>query len=240
MKSLKIIRLLAALTVFFASFQIAFAQQQQQQEKVKLEVFDAFGELNCDSLLGRIDSFFYAIKNNPGATGYVIIQGNDKTHFLRHEWWIYSNVESRRFDDSRLVVVRIGGEGELPFTQFWLVPPGAEKPAYVEIQPDFKIPENGKPFIFNSTAWADGPCPDGLQLKLYSDYLKANPDIRGHVVIFKASDAEFRKEKTGILTKLAGRYKIAPNQLRFFFVKETDYSYTELWLVPPRRGGRRR
>jgi hypothetical protein len=115
------------------------------------------------------------------------------------------------------------------------VPRGAKKPAYVEIQPDFNISENKKPYVFNSTGDADGHCPDGLQLKLYSDYLKANPAVRGHIVIFIASQAKFENEKRDISTKLADKYKISPGQLRFFFVKKTDYSYTELWLVPQRQ-----
>ncbi|HEX9963053.1 MAG TPA: hypothetical protein VGB00_19120, partial [Pyrinomonadaceae bacterium] len=161
MKSQKII---LALLILLASFQICFSQ-----DKINLKPFDSFGELNCDDLLGRIDNFFYAIQNNPNAIGYAIIQGKqDKTKFFRHEWWIYNNVESRRFDDSRLVVVRAEGDSEEIFTQFWLVPPGAEKPSYVEIKPDFTLSENKKPYIFNSTNDEDGSCPDGLQLKLYS------------------------------------------------------------------------
>ncbi|HEX8251229.1 MAG TPA: hypothetical protein VF599_23860 [Pyrinomonadaceae bacterium] len=218
---------LAAL-ILLVSFQLCFAQ--------KTEVFDSFGELNCDDILARIDNFFYAIKKNPGAVGYAIIQGErDKTNFLQHEWWIYNNVESRRFDDSRLVVVRAEGDSEGIFTQFWLAPPGAEKPAYVEIKPDFTISENRKPFVFNSTAEANSPCPDSLQLKIYSDYLKANAVIRGHIVIFAKSPKEFQKQKSGVSTKLADKYKILPNQLRFFFVKKTDYSYIELWIVPRKK-----
>jgi hypothetical protein len=228
-KFVKSQKIILALLILLAFFQICFSQ-----DKTKLEAFDSFGELGCDDLLGRIDNFFYAIQNNPGATGYAVIQGKpDKTEFFRHEWWIYNNVESRGFDDSRLVIVRAEGASEEIFTEFWVVPPGAEKPSYVEIKPDFTISENEKPYVFNSTNDEDGPCPDGLQLKLYSNYLTANPAFRGHVVIFTKSQAEFQKEKSDIAAKLANKYKVSPNQLRFFFVRKTDYSYVELWLVPP-------
>lgn len=219
-----------ALLILFAAFQICFAQ-----EKVKPEVFDSFGEVTCEDVLGRLDIFYVALRANPMATGYIVIHGNknDKYKF-RYERTIYGSIEFRRFYDSNLKIVR-AGHLEESFIQFWLVQPGAEKPEYVETQPDLTIPVDKKPYIFNSTADDNFPCPSGSQLKLYSDYLTANREIRGHIVIFNESRNEFQKTKEALSNELINKYKIPPAQFRFFFVKSKEAVYNEFWLVPQKR-----
>jgi len=120
--------------------------------------------------------------------------------------------------------------------QFWKIPTGAEEPDFEESTWNFTLFAKRKPFIFSSTGWEEGPCPIGLQLKTYSDYLIANSNINGNIVIFANSKIEFQNKKEKLSNKLTNNYKISPNRLRFFYEKiKGDYPYTELWLVPQKK-----
>jgi hypothetical protein len=227
MKSPKII---FASVILLTAFNICFGQ-----DKPKAEIIDQFDEINCEELLARLDNFLIAMRNNPNAAGYIIISGgkNDKNSF-RDEWRIRGHLEFRRFDDSQLTIAKAEVVKD-SYTKFWLVPAGAEKPEYKEIDFDYKIPENRKPYIFNSTKEDGDLCPGGNQLKIYSDYLSANPNFRGHIVIFTESKAEFEKERTKLFNELTNKYKIPADQIKFFFVKKKEFSYNEFWLVPQKK-----
>ena len=220
------------LVIFLASLQLGFGQ-----EKPKAELIDEFGDITCEELIARQDNLMSSLNNDPTAVGYAVIYGNknDYKKVWRAKFYIGGHIEFRNFNEERLIIIR-GKEAEDLRIQFWKVPAGAEKPAFEELNWNFTLSANRKPFIFLSTGWEGGPCDIGLQLKTYANYLVANPSIRGNVVVFAKSKSEFQDEKEKISGKLTNNYKIPSNQLRFFHQKIKDeYSYTELWLVPQKK-----
>jgi hypothetical protein len=227
---MKLHRFLFAFLISLAAFQFCFSQ-----EKPKAELFDEFGAVTCEDLIARQDAFIILLQNEPTAIGYAVIYGK-KDDSRRSSWRskriIDGQTEARGFDEQRLVVIR-GKEGAELQIQFWKVPAGAVKPNFNEIEWDFDLSNEKKPFMFSSTGWEEGPCPIGLQLKNYSNYLSANQNARGNIGIFAKSKNEFQKVKQNLLDKLTKDYKVTLKQLRFFYEKrKADFSYQELWLVP--------
>ncbi len=229
MKAQKIFLVLAML---LGSFQICLGQQEPTANLI-----DEFGKVACEELIARQDNFMGLLKNDPSAIGYAVIYSKKDDHIkiLRDERFISGHIEFRGFDEERLLIIR-GKESEDFQIQFWKVPAGAEKPDFKESRQNFSLSAIRKPFIFNSTGWEGGPCSIGLQLKTYSNYLTANPNAHGNIVVFAKSRNEFQEEREKISDKLTKNYKISMNQLRFFhqMIKD-EYSYTELWLVPPKK-----
>jgi hypothetical protein len=220
---------LLLLVILFVTSQIYFAQ-----ETPKAELIDEFGRLTCEDIIARQDALLNILNEEPTSTGYIIIYSNkkDSRAAWRMKMFIDGQTELRRFDQKRLTVFRGTDESEVN-VQFWKVPAGAEKPEFKEIGWNYDLSNRKKLFKFNSSEWDVSPCPIGSQFDSYSNYLKANKNFRGHIVIFTKSNKEFQKVKENLLNKLPNDYKVSPNQLRFFFVKQKiDYTNYEFWLVP--------
>lgn len=79
-------------------------------------------------------------------------------------------------------------------------------------------------------------CPT-LSPKHYADYLRANPNMRGHIVVFDKSIREAKKEGENWLKILTEEYNVSRNRLRVFYSKKHPYidSATEFWLVPQKK-----
>lgn len=222
--SLKILCIL----IFSFTVSIFFAQ-----EKPKAVLIDKFGLLECEDIWARQDNFFVELQNYPDAVGYAVIYGkkNATRQNLAREKLIKGITERKNFYEARLIVVR-GKESDEPHTEFWLVPPGADKPDIDEAKWDLTFPENQKPFVHYASEW-DVLCPGGGQLKVFSEYLTENPKARANIVIYAKSKAEFQKQKAEFSDELTEKYKILPKRIRYFFVKgKFDSENYELWLLP--------
>ena len=229
---MKLRKLFFTLLLLLAAFQVYTGQ-----EIPKAELVDEFGEVTCEELIARQDNLINLLENDPTSIGYAVIYG--KKDNLRAVWrnkrFLDGQTEFRRFDEQRLIIIR-GKEAEQLRIQFWKVPVDAEKPDFGEIAWDFSLSKFKKPFIFSSTDWEVNPCPIGLQLKTYSNYLTANANARGNIVIFAKTKKEFQKDKKKLSDKLTNEYKVPLNQLRFFYKKtKTNYTYHEFWLVPKKQ-----
>ena len=89
---------------------------------------DTFGKLSNDDIKSRLDNFFAELQNNPNNQGYVINYGTDREIAAR-EKVITSFIAMRKFDRSRITLVRGGDTGEGPTTKLYRIPPGAANPA---------------------------------------------------------------------------------------------------------------
>jgi hypothetical protein len=99
-------------------------------KEIPPQLVDQFGNLPNDEVRARLDAFFVALGNNPGAQGYIINYGTDR-EISRREALIRDHIRLRRFDASRITLVRGGANprGETGvWTRLWLVPPGANNP----------------------------------------------------------------------------------------------------------------
>lgn len=89
---------------------------------------DEFGKQVDDEVKARIDNFYIELNNNPNAQGYIVNYGTDK-EIARREAQIRKAIRFRKYDESRVTMVRGGDNSEGVNTKFWVVPPGAENPA---------------------------------------------------------------------------------------------------------------
>ncbi|MBA2379998.1 MAG: hypothetical protein H0V76_10550 [Blastocatellia bacterium] len=88
---------------------------------------DEFGALQNDDIRARLDQFFIELQNNPTNQGYVINYGTN-AQITARERLITNHITLRRFDRSRITLVRGGDAGIGVNTRLYRVPPGADNP----------------------------------------------------------------------------------------------------------------
>ena len=88
---------------------------------------DEFGPLPNDEVRGRIDNLFVTLSNNPDAQGYIINYGTDREIAAR-EKLIQNHINFRKYDRSRVTMVRGGNPDGVQNTKVYTVPPGADNP----------------------------------------------------------------------------------------------------------------
>lgn len=225
------------ITFTFCLIFCGFVNSIFSQEIPKAELVDEFGKITCEDLIARQDNLVYQLQNEPNSIAYAVIYGNKNNS--KEAWRIKAFLDGqtafRKYDENKLIVVKSKDEDALR-VQFWKIPADAEKPDFQEVGWSYDLSTRMKAFRFFTSEYADDVCPIGLRLRDYSNYLKANENFRGHIVIFTNSKNDFLKEKNEFLKVLTNNYKIPAKQLRFFFVnKNIDYSYYEFWLVPPKK-----
>ncbi len=91
------------------------------------ELVDEFGPLQNDDVRARLDAYFVELQNNPTNQGYIINYGTDREIAAR-ERLINNHITFRRFDRSRITMVRGGDLGAGISTKLYRVPPGADNP----------------------------------------------------------------------------------------------------------------
>lgn len=91
-------------------------------------LIDQFGKLPNDEIRGRLDTFFTELQNNPDNQGYIINYGTDREIAAR-EKLITNHIAFRKFDRSRITLVRGGDTGEGASTKLYRIPPTAANPA---------------------------------------------------------------------------------------------------------------
>ena len=219
MKAQKILLILICL---FAVSQISFAQ-----DKPRAVLVDEFDNISCDDFLARADNLFIELQNEPNSQGYVVIYGKNESlpKKIAYELWTNGAIKFRNFDGNRITKVR-GAETKNIKVQFWKVPAGAEKPNFNEAKWNFTFQPKTKPFVFHDDL--EQICSSDSFEKIFAEYLNANPQSRGHIVIYGKSPKEFERQKRQTQKLLKN---IPSHRLRYFFIK-TDYSNTEYWLVP--------
>lgn len=222
---MKLRRLFFTFLISLAAFQFCFSQ-----EKPKAVLFTEVENPNCEILLATADAFFNELNNDPNSQGYAVIYGkkNDLREKLTYELWLNGAMIFRKFDDSRIIKIR-GADAENLKIEFWKVPTGAEKPMFNELKWNFVFPAKTKPFVFHDEY--EQICYSGSFEKAFAEYLNANPDARGHIVIYETSNKKYLKQKKEAQKLLS---EIPQNRLRFFQVK-SDSSNVEFWLVPKKK-----
>ena len=198
--------------------------------------------MNCEEGFAKMDSYFAALGNNPAADGVIVIYGDvlDRKAASRREQQIRNHIQMRRFDLTRITFLR-GNVKSQGATQFWLIPPGAERP---EVSGGIAVADAGAsapsgPYLY-AADYLDGipGCNGNLyDLAEYSGVLQSHPTSMARIVISESSQAKYRRKVREIVSELARNgiqrkrivtaYKyVRPNRL---------LEVTELWVVPPKR-----
>lgn len=216
-------------------FCVSVAAQDQPKALLFIE-FSTRGI--CETALRDLDYFYNELNNNPAASGVIVIYSarENQTGDRSREAQINSWIRIRNFDTNRTQIIR-GEFRKDAKTEFWIVPPGADLPEFTGETWSYDLSGLTKPWVIG-TEYADGigGC-QGYDFGNFIDFLKANPNMRGHIVIGESSRAKFRKAENEFRKTLAEN-KIPKRRVRAFFVKVKPNrlaEYTELWLVPNRK-----
>lgn len=235
-KTIRVISLiLVTHTALAASF---YAQDGVVPQPAKVDEFSA--DVSCEDVLARLDHFFVTLRNEPAATGLIAVYGKGENpagvkggKVGGHTLTILSRLGQGGFDAGRVDVIRGEADGESRI-EFWLVPAGATPPAVNGVRWSYVLPPHTKPFLLG-TEFSDGVggCY-GDSPFLYAEFLKANPGMRGNMVIGASSAAAYRRRVREKLDELAGM-GVARKRLKTFFVRVKPNlmrESVEYWLLP--------
>ena len=193
-----------------------------------------FEETNCDSLQIYLYEFLQQINKSPNSKGYILMNGSKSKNapFKKYFWEMEmkTNLAFIGIDKDQINFLQ-GKDADVSKTQFWIVPEGADKPDFVESVWDYKFPSDVKPLIINKDSWIGEVCRASYNTNFYSKVLLANPDLKGHLVIYNKSINGFRKRENELLKELVNENKVSRKQLKFFYVKSKDAD-VEYWFVP--------
>jgi hypothetical protein len=164
---------------------------------------DEFGRLHgCDGG-ARLDNFAIELESVPGAKGYIIAHdARERLRGAAHAWgshFLKYFVEIRGLDASRFVLVDAADvPGQDLSMELWLVPAGAEPPAFKPPGKKEARPFKGKYAelgVFNETTFYDteggsaGSFGDGIIYSSFAGLLKKQPESQGYVVVYSPPGA---------------------------------------------------
>ena len=207
-----------------------FAVSVFSQEKPKAILVDEFGKVTCEDLLARIDNFHIQMSNNPTFMGLAVIRP-DKGSMNRVRWHkklIVRTFQRNRYEIDRIRVV-LESPGDSIGGSFWLVPPGAEAPAFDESKwPDEEI-DFSKPFVYEVYE-VDDVCPTFVPY-IYADLIKSR-NVRGHIVIHTDSRRNERRVAFDWIKTLAKEHNVPRNRIKIYYGKRNIFQRVEFWIVP--------
>ena len=226
-----VVCVLISISIFWMlRIEITFAQRQLES---KADLVDEFGTENCSQRRGRIDNLLETLGKNPSSKAYIIIYGEKNQPFAKHiqKSLLEAFFDFRRFGTDRLTFLQGKDEDNLR-VQFWKVPSDSNMPNSEAGVWNYKLSPNIKPYKLYETSWInESECPDNFNAEFYSRFLLANPNLRGHLVIYEKSTKDFNQTRQKLIEELTGKNKVQRNQLRFFYVKSKE-SNVEFWYVP--------
>lgn len=212
---------------------LTFFQVPVAQETPGALLVDRLSWSDCEATKLRLVNF--ALQLSPDSKGFIVIYGK-KAETYRNplfEELLTEVIDFWKIDRDRFTFVH-GEDKEDFLAEFWEVPAGAEKPAYIEGNWNYAV-NTKKPFMFNQDYQGmSGICEPTLRPELFSKFLSANPNLRGNIVIYETSVNKFRNAEKRLLNKLIREHKVARNRLKTFYVKD-NFSGVELWLVPRKK-----
>ncbi|MEJ7848556.1 MAG: hypothetical protein WKF92_10760 [Pyrinomonadaceae bacterium] len=210
---------------------VIFRVGSTAQEPTKAVLVDEFGELYCEELLARTDSFISELMKYPDDLGYVNISSTRKRPDSTKRF-IRTNAYMRRFDISRLRIV-VNSEAENNSAQFWRIPSGASLPKFSEIVD--QLSDASKPFLFGH---ADdlGVCPSFIPTD-FVDLIKSNPGSYGKLMVRGNSwmgRKEFAEEYIG---RMLSETELSKDRLRVYYIHQPKNYITgiEFWFIPAKK-----
>lgn len=209
------------------------------QDKPVAILVDEFEVLSCDHMLGRLDTYFQEMRNEPESTGVIVTFGPaSRKHRIAFQQSVFEKqAKWRQLDVGRFQFLRANSEDKI-FSQFWRVPPGASPPDIPGLDLSRTIPSNLKPFMMGEdTKMGDQTCPELDDAETFAMFLKANPTARGNLVVrdFTLKRAQLKAPNT--VRRFSSKYGIPRDRLRVFAAKyewppNIDEPVVEYWYLP--------
>jgi hypothetical protein len=209
---------------------------------------DTYGDINCEDAMARLDNFAIELSNEPDARGHIFVYAGRKLpgRTFPHLWWPQLYLTERGIAADRIVVARGDDRDELT-VELWIVPKHSPPPRPTSVEQaqrseritSSKFDEGwadvsvykGKLGI-----WGDGMCPlRSLSLKEYANALRAEPNARGHFIIYTAFDKGPRRARTVarvLRSEMVKDHKITAGRITTVYGGRREYPTVELWIVP--------
>ena len=212
-----------------------FAATTAAQEALEPELVDEFGpDVVCENLAGRVDRWLLETAKFPKSAGYAIVSGPQDQLLARihRRESIYGQLRwrfSANPELTRPVVILEGPAAPSIRVQLFRSKQDDVSLLSKGIKWALDLPLN-KPFAFYKSHEDGGICPAANERKQFVDLIRANPTLRGNVVIYESSKRDFEKQKKSFLDRV-GDVPL----LRFSFFQSRKYDdsgHYELWLVP--------
>lgn len=236
---MKFHKLFFLVLLLLLTFQSSFGQGNST-------LFDEFGALECEDFWARLDNFIVETVKDPNSVGYIVIYGKKKAILknLRFESYangILENIESKQllksemFKKERFKIIRGKEEKDIRI-QLWKSSSHSSNSFYQPATWSYVLPQTVKPFIFTAYSYGDGVCPSTSYIKLFADFLSANSNARGHLVIRDRAKQKIRQKENEVLEELISKYKVSRIQIKIFYDLDKNYPYdftdVEFWFVP--------
>lgn len=225
---------------------VALAGYVQPQEvpkeapKARLVSSYATERSACEHRMAVIDHFFGELNEDPTAQGYVVVYPVTKPLWIGENRvnQVHKHIKFRNFDPTRVTIVK-GDPQRDSETEFWILPPGADKPPLKKADVSLKgapIEQITRPKNF--TAENPDPCYWGeLWLDGYAAEMNLGWEYPGKVVIYSKNLEAFGKLKTELIELLAMH---GVNSKRLTFVRKSlpgeGEEAVELWILPVKKG----
>jgi hypothetical protein len=224
---------------FLFLFQAVAAQEQPEKPYVpgttKTSILDRFPPLpECD-LRGRLDNFLLALRDNPGAKGYIIFYRGaselpawQTDAFAERVLYMYStHVRLRRFPRESVVLID-GGFRSSRMTELWFMPPGGEVPQPSETV-EKPVTEKNKALLVESNylelAGAVIPEPEEV-----SEETVGNQETKTEITENQAGEEiepeEFFEWTSVYFAEALKKDKSAKGRV-IFYADETEYDLTK-------------
>lgn len=214
--------------LLITTLQICFGQ-----EKPKAELITGFnGRISNDSLLTMAD-LFQTVLSESDSIGYIILYDVEDNPFYKYLYRrrIKSCFDRRGYTNENNVFLFGKNKNELQI-EFWKVPKHSEILKLNTISQDYKISDFKKPHLIYDDNWEEDYCPLNFDLKFYSEFLKANPNLIGKIIISEQNFKNYQKQRFKYFRELTEIYKVLPQQIKFVRGKYYRSPNNQFWYVP--------
>jgi hypothetical protein len=203
-------------------------------QDVKPILVDRFDRVSCSDIRARLDQFMIELSKDVEARGFVTL--NDEgtfTEVVGQRALFENHFKVRDFDMERIHFVRKSGLPEFG-VELWKVPATGDLAFSYTSDWDYRVSKGKKPFIVYERGFNESECLFPSGAGIFADYLSANPDSRGNVVIRCNGRPCFRENKKMILDELGSDNRVSPSRIRFFYVPvRNEFAFKiEYWLLP--------
>lgn len=194
---------------------------------------DEFEENGCEDERSRVDNLLVELNESPSSKGVIVFHPayHDPILAYKQKSSITAHLKFRMFEADRVIFVL--GKSEPNFrTELWKVSQN-ELSQFSGAVWDFKLTELTYPVIVNAESWFHGAnCGFyASDLKFYSEFLNANSNLLGRVIIRERSVGRFRTIRTRIVKELTTKFRVSNSKLEFAFIQD-DSADIEYWYIP--------
>lgn len=215
------------------------------QNSDSARIIDAFGAVDCDDAMARLDRFAEFVNKDPESLAYVVVypeRGGLPGKYKTYIDFSRSHLEMvRGISSNRIVSVRGQYRPELT-TEFWVVPRSEKPPVTASVEEDPRFGKFDEGFADYSTSsgkqqlWTYDLCGlKALYFHAFAGQLRADPKSIGRLIIHLESGKPPGRAHimAHLLRKeMVTEQGISSDRIRIVYGKPRKMPMVELWVQP--------